>query len=115
MTPVINQDNFDQYFAIDPQPEVLLGHKLRELRTRQKLSLRALAERSGLNVNTLSMLENGKTSPSVSTLHQLALALNVPIARFFEVEPVEKHVVFTRTVTCQKMQAALTSRTWALT
>jgi transcriptional regulator with XRE-family HTH domain/predicted Fe-Mo cluster-binding NifX family protein len=95
MAPVINKDNMDQYFAIDPQPEILLGLKLRELRTKRKFSLRALAERSGLNVNTLSLLENGKTSPSVSTLHQLAMALNIPIAKFFEVEPVEKHVVFT--------------------
>ncbi len=75
--------------------EVLVGRKLRELRTRQGLSLRVLADRSGLNVNTLSLVENGKSSPSVSTLQQLALALDVPIATLFEAEPVEKKVVFT--------------------
>lgn len=75
--------------------EVLVGHKLRELRNRQGLSLRALADRSGLNVNTLSMIENGKSSPTVGTLQQLALALEVPIATLFESEPVEKQVVFT--------------------
>jgi transcriptional regulator with XRE-family HTH domain/predicted Fe-Mo cluster-binding NifX family protein len=75
--------------------EVLVGRKLRELRNRQGLSLRALANRSGLNVNTLSLVENGKSSPSVSTLQQLALALEVPIATFFESEPIEKQIVFT--------------------
>jgi transcriptional regulator with XRE-family HTH domain/predicted Fe-Mo cluster-binding NifX family protein/mannose-6-phosphate isomerase-like protein (cupin superfamily) len=75
--------------------EVLVGRKLRELRTRKGLSLRALADRSGLNVNTLSLVENGKSSPSVSTLQQLALALDVPIATFFESEPIEKRIVFT--------------------
>jgi transcriptional regulator with XRE-family HTH domain/predicted Fe-Mo cluster-binding NifX family protein len=75
--------------------EVLVGRKLRELRIRQGLSLRALAARSGLNVNTLSLVENGKSSPSVSTLQQLALALDVPIALFFESEPAEKRIVFT--------------------
>jgi len=75
--------------------EVLVARKLRELRTRKGLSLRALADRSGLNVNTLSLIENGKSSPSVSTLQQLALALEVPIVTFFESEPVEKRVVFT--------------------
>jgi transcriptional regulator with XRE-family HTH domain/predicted Fe-Mo cluster-binding NifX family protein/quercetin dioxygenase-like cupin family protein len=75
--------------------EVLVGRRLREQRTRQGLSLRALAELSGLNVNTLSLVENGKSSPSVSTLQQLALALKVPIAAFFESEPLEKRVVFT--------------------
>ena len=75
--------------------EILVGRKLRELRTKQALSLRALADRSGLNVNTLSLVENGKSSPSVSTLQQLALALDVPIAAFFEAEPAEKRVIFT--------------------
>ena len=75
--------------------ELLVGRKVRELRNRKGLSLRALAVRSGLNVNTLSLVENGKSSPSVSTLQQLALALEVPIATFFESERVEKRVVFT--------------------
>ncbi|HMN59318.1 MAG TPA: NifB/NifX family molybdenum-iron cluster-binding protein [Anaerolinea sp.] len=75
--------------------EVLVGRKLRELRNRKGLSLRALAERSGLNINTLSLVENGKSSPSVSTLQQLALALDVPIANFFASEPVETRVVYT--------------------
>ena len=66
--------------------EVLVGRNLRDLRTKRGLSLRALAELSGLNVNTLSLVENGKSSPSVGTLQQLAQALNVPITTFFECE-----------------------------
>src|SRR4030042_237738 len=79
----------------DTPAEIQVGHKLRELRIRQGLSLRALADRSGLNVNTLSLVENGKSSPSVSTLQQLAFALKVPIAAFFETKLVENQVVFT--------------------
>jgi transcriptional regulator with XRE-family HTH domain/predicted Fe-Mo cluster-binding NifX family protein len=75
--------------------EMLVGHRLRELRTRLGFSLRVLANRSGLNVNTLSLVENGKSSPSVSTLQRLALALKVPISSFFESDLTNKHVVFT--------------------
>ncbi len=75
--------------------EVLVGRKLRELRANRGLSLRVLADRSDLNVNTLSLIENGKTSPSVSTLQQLAKALAVPLSSFFEEETVEKQVVYT--------------------
>jgi transcriptional regulator with XRE-family HTH domain/predicted Fe-Mo cluster-binding NifX family protein len=75
--------------------EILVGRKLRDLRTQRGFSLRALADRSGLNVNTLSLVENGRSSPSVSTLQQLALALDVPISSFFEMDPVQKRVVFT--------------------
>jgi transcriptional regulator with XRE-family HTH domain len=71
-----------------------VGHCLRELRTEHSLSLRALAEQSGLNVNTLSMIENGKTSPSVSTLQQLALTLAVPITAFFETALPKTSVVY---------------------
>jgi transcriptional regulator with XRE-family HTH domain len=67
-----------------PLKDVNVGRRMRELRTVQGFSIRALAEQSGLNVNTLSMIENGKTSPSVSTLQQVAAALKVPITAFFE-------------------------------
>lgn len=63
-----------------------VGARLRMLRAGKRLSIRALAEMSGLNVNTLSLIENGKTSPSVSTLQQLAGALQVPITEFFETD-----------------------------
>jgi transcriptional regulator with XRE-family HTH domain len=76
-------------------PEILVGKKIRELRTQRGYSLRELAQRSGLNINTLSLIENWKISPSVSTLQQLARGLNVSITNFFESEPVAAHVVFT--------------------
>jgi transcriptional regulator with XRE-family HTH domain len=64
--------------------QVNVGLALRALRAKRDLSIRALAEKSGLAVNTLSLIENDKTSPSVATLQQLALALEVPITAFFE-------------------------------
>lgn len=91
-------DRIEQ-ISISPQAqrptEMEVGRRIRALRRERGFSLRALAERSGLNVNTLSMVENGKTSPSVSTLQQLARALGVPIARFFESQNIRKAIVFT--------------------
>lgn len=74
--------------------EINVGHCLRELRTTRGLSIRSLADLSGLNFNTLSLIENSKTSPSVSTLQQLARALDVPITAFFEQVRAPKEVVF---------------------
>jgi transcriptional regulator with XRE-family HTH domain len=76
-----------------PANAVDVGWRLRALRTEHKLSMRALAEKSGLNVNTLSLIENGKTSPSVSTLQQVAAALDVPIVTFFETETRKQHIL----------------------
>lgn len=64
--------------------EVNVGRALRALCLQRGLTIRALAEKSGLAVNTLSLIQNDKTSPSVSTLQQLASALEVPITAFFE-------------------------------
>lgn len=61
-----------------------VGRCLRAIREASGFSIRSLAEKSGLAVNTLSLIENGKSSPSVSTLQRLATALNVPITAFFE-------------------------------
>ncbi|MCX8061355.1 MAG: helix-turn-helix domain-containing protein [Anaerolineales bacterium] len=76
--------------------EVNVGANLRAIRNQQGLSLRDLAEMSGLNVNTLSMIENNKTSPSVSTLHRLATALRMPITAFFELGRAQQPVIFQR-------------------
>ena len=76
-----------------PADEIDVGRRLRELRISRGLSLRALAEHSGLNVNTLSLIENRRTSPSVSTLQQLAQTLQVPISAFFETDHGNKLVV----------------------
>ena len=70
--------------------------RLRELRRERDLTLRELSEKSGLAINTLSMIETGKTSPSVSTLQQLARALGVPITAFFAPQVSEQSVVHVR-------------------
>ena len=72
----------NQNVETDSSP-VNVGQRLRELRTEKGISIRRLASTSGLNVNTLSLIENGKTSPSVSTLQQIAAAMQIPITAFF--------------------------------
>jgi transcriptional regulator with XRE-family HTH domain len=71
-----------------------VGARLRELRAERGFSIRSLAERSGLNVNTLSLIENGKTSPSVSTLQQIAAVLDIPIAALFETKKPLQMIVY---------------------
>jgi uncharacterized cupin superfamily protein len=73
-----------------------VGTRLREVRMGRGYSIRALAEQSNLNVNTLSLIENGHTSPSVSTLQVIAQTLQVPISAFFETGQNDKKVVYQR-------------------
>ena len=77
-----------------PIQEGHVGQRVRQLRIERGLSIRALAEASGLSANTLSLIENGKISPSVSTLQRAAAALGVPITAFFEAPVPLRPVVF---------------------
>lgn len=71
-----------------------VGGRLRELREARNISMRGLATASGLSANALSMIERGKTSPSVSTLYKLADALGISITAFFGAEAEKRQVVF---------------------
>jgi transcriptional regulator with XRE-family HTH domain len=71
-----------------------VGERLRELREARNISMRALATKSGLSANALSMIERGRASPSVSTLYKLAEALGVSITSFFGSDAQRKQVVF---------------------
>ena len=73
---------------------VNVGAELRALREEKGLSIRALARASGISANAISMIERGRTSPSVSTLYKMADALNIPITDFFKSTPERLEVVF---------------------
>ena len=68
-------------------PEIQLCQRLKAHRERQKMSLRALAAKSGLSINAISRIERGDSSPTVASLARLAEALGMPIGAFFEAPP----------------------------
>jgi transcriptional regulator with XRE-family HTH domain len=73
-----------------------VGESLQRLREERGLSMRALAKSSGLSANALSMIERGRTSPSVSTLYKLADGLNVPVTAFFGTPEERQQVIHLR-------------------
>ena len=62
----------------------VVGARLREKRTAAQLTLKQLANRTGLSVSLISQIELGKSAASMSTLHKLATALQVKMTYFFE-------------------------------
>jgi len=74
--------------------EVQISNRLRYLRRKQGMSIRNLAARCGLSANTLSLIENKRTSPSVHTLQLLADGLGVPMVAFFEEEKYGPAIVY---------------------
>ena len=62
---------------------MVIGEKLKTLRTQKKLSQGDMEKRSGLLRCYISRVENGHTVPTVDTLEKMARALEVPMYRLF--------------------------------
>jgi transcriptional regulator with XRE-family HTH domain len=69
--------------ARDNNLERAIGHEVRTLRKKLGITGSDLASATGISLGMLSKIENGNTSPSLTTLQALAQALGVPVTAFF--------------------------------
>ena len=77
--------------------EIDLGFRLRMVRQRHQLSQRALAKKAGVANASISLIESGNTSPSVSALKRILAGFPMTLAEFFSDElPSMKSEVFYR-------------------
>jgi transcriptional regulator with XRE-family HTH domain/quercetin dioxygenase-like cupin family protein len=71
----------------EPAPEVHatagIGERLARLRGERGIKVSALAREIGVSPSLISQIERGQSRPSVSTLFDLAQALDVPVDAFF--------------------------------
>jgi len=81
---------------ISEMESVQVGSRIRMIRKQQGLTIRALAEQCQISPNTLSLIENDRTSPSIRTLGQLAQGLGVNVGTFLEPEAAGEGVVYQR-------------------
>jgi transcriptional regulator with XRE-family HTH domain len=63
--------------------EVAIGREVRAYRRQKQITVAELAKMTGLSIGMLSKIENGHTSPSLTTLQSLSRALSVPVTSFF--------------------------------
>lgn len=63
--------------------EVAIGREVRAYRRKQEITVAELSSITGISIGMLSKIENGNTSPSLTTLQSLANALSVPLTSFF--------------------------------
>lgn len=82
----------------------MLGDRLRDLRSARGLTLRQLADETGLSAGLLSQLENGRTDPSIETLRRLAKVFHSDLADLFR-EPEAPEVLLSRPGERLMMQA----------
>lgn len=59
-----------------------ISKALKLCRTQKGISKTLLAERADLSISYLTLLEQGKRDPNISTINQLCIALNIPASIF---------------------------------
>ncbi|WP_299668434.1 cupin domain-containing protein [uncultured Ruegeria sp.] len=74
--------------------EVELGMRLRYVRERAGLSQRALAKKTGVPNSTISLIESGKTNPSVGALRRVLDGVPISLSEFFAFEPEQEKTSF---------------------
>ena len=66
--------------------EIELGFRLRMVRQRHALSQRALAKKAGVANASISLIESGNMSPSISALKRILAGFPMTLAEFFSDE-----------------------------
>ena len=61
-----------------------LGENLKKIRARKNVSQVDIANILGVHRSFISNIENGKNNPTLSTIANLAKALNVPVDELFK-------------------------------
>jgi transcriptional regulator with XRE-family HTH domain len=73
----------------DHPAHVVIGRRVRRLRTERQLTLKQLEESSGLSATHLSEIERGRTSPTLGALSRIARALGRDASYFVEQRELE--------------------------
>ena len=62
----------------------LIGARLKQARKNRRLTIDALAKKSGLTAGYISQIENNKALPSVAAIFKIGNVLDCPLTYFFE-------------------------------
>jgi transcriptional regulator with XRE-family HTH domain len=68
---------------MEPEYSINVGERIKALREEKRISLRVLSKQSGISANALSLIERGRTSPTVTTLVAIARAFNLSVNALF--------------------------------
>ena len=67
----------------EEQLHKIIGDTIRGLRKSKELTLKQMSRRTGLSISLLSQIERAESSPSISSLYKIAMALETKIQDLF--------------------------------
>ncbi|TGQ77247.1 MULTISPECIES: XRE family transcriptional regulator [unclassified Mesorhizobium] len=93
---VLSQDPHAVRDAREKVLELAIGREVRAFRKKLGITVADLASTTNISLGMLSKIENGITSPSLTTLQTLSNALGVPITAFFRRFEEDRNAVFVK-------------------
>ncbi len=67
----------------EEQLHKIIGDTIRSMRKSKELTLKQMSRRTGLSISLLSQIERAESSPSISSLYKIAMALETKIQELF--------------------------------
>ncbi len=67
----------------EEQLHKIIGDTIRSMRKGKELTLKQMSRRTGLSISLLSQIERAESSPSISSLYKIAMALETKIQDLF--------------------------------
>src|ERR1051325_10750391 len=81
--------------SVERDPVHQAGRRVRALREARGLSLRDLADRSGVSAPMLSQVERGDTSPTLAVAKKIAAGLDLTLSQLLRLDE-DRHAVIVR-------------------
>ncbi|SLN57198.1 DNA-binding transcriptional repressor PuuR [Roseovarius albus] len=94
--PVSQQDPHSLRENRENVLEIAIGRQIRTYRKQMNMTVSDISKLTGLSIGMVSKIENGNTSPSLTTLQTLAHALSVPLTSFFRQYEEQRTCVHTK-------------------
>lgn len=66
------------------EPTSQIGNRLREIRTKNNMSLDEASKATGVSKPMLGQIERGQSTPTITTLWKIATGLKTPLSAFLE-------------------------------
>ena len=68
----------------------MIGNRIREIRKRERLTQKILADKAGINKNSIARYESGEVSPTETVINKIAQALEVYPSELLDNTPVKR-------------------------
>ena len=104
--PAFSQDPHRVRDLSERNLETAIGREVRAFRRQQGMTVADLAAATGLSIGMLSKIENGITSPSLTTLQILSHAFSTPLTSFFRGFEERREVVHVKAGTAVEIERA---------